>query len=152
MTDNELHRDQLVADTLRSLQNLIWHGRQRLQIIVRDYGLTAPQASFLLHVHRHGPQLTMGQITDALQFTASTTTSIADRLVERRLISRGINPEDRRVVVVSLTPEGQEIVDKINDRRSRSFTNLLSQFSDDEVSTFRDTVEHIIEAMETDDP
>lgn len=152
MTDLHRDRDHLVAETLRALQNLIWNGRQRLQVVVRDFGLTAPQASFLLHIDRHGPDLTMGQITDGLQFTASTTTSIADRLVERRLIRRGINPDDRRVVVVNLTGDGQNLVDAINARRARSFANLLAQFSDDEVATFRDTVEHIIDAMATDEP
>ncbi len=95
------------------------------------------------------PNMSMGEVTDALQFTASTTTSIADRLVERELIERGINPEDRRVVVASLTSKGQDLVDQIKARRARSFSALLDSLSDAEIDAFKHTVEVIVTAMES---
>lgn len=145
-------RSELVADTQRALQGLIQNGRARLQLVVREYGLTVPQASFLLFVDRNGPTVTMGEVTEALQITASTTTSIAYRLVDLGLINRGSNPEDRRVVVASLTDDGHQIVDGIKSRRSRAFAALLDQFSDAEVEQFHDTVQRIIDAMDTIEP
>jgi DNA-binding MarR family transcriptional regulator len=148
MTIKMTARDELVADTQRALQQLIWNGRARLQVVVREYGLTVPQASFLLHLNRRGGGATMGEVTDALQFTASTTTSIADRLVNRGLVERGINPEDRRVVVALLTTEGQSLVDEIQGRRARSFADLLEQFPDSDIEHFHHMVERIVAAME----
>ncbi len=148
MTTRSRARDDLVANTQRALQQLIWNGRARLQVVVREYGLTVPQASFLLHLNRRGGEATMGEVTEALQFTASTTTSIADRLVNRGLVERGINPEDRRVVVAMLTREGRKLVDDIQARRARSFAALLDQFPDSDIEHFHSMVERIVAAMD----
>lgn len=114
MKPTQLTRPELVTDAHRALHALIWNGRQRFQAIVKDFGLTGPQASFLMHVHKRGPVCSMGEVTDALQLIASTSTSVADRLVERGLIERGINPDDRRVVEVS--PHCQRSPARLGDR------------------------------------
>lgn len=147
MKPTQLTRPELVTDAHRALHALIWNGRQRFQAIVKDFGLTGPQASFLMHVHKRGPVCSMGEVTDALQLIASTSTSVADRLVERGLIERGINPGDRRVVEVSLTANGVRLVSEIEDERARSFASLLEDFSDEDIARFRELLDRIVAAM-----
>lgn len=148
MNTTQPTRADLVADAHRALHALIWNGRQRFQAVVKDFGLTGPQASFLLHLHRRGPVCSMGEVTDALQLTASTTTSIADRLVERGLVERGINPVDRRVVEASLTPAGANLVSDIEEQRARSFAALLADFPEEDIARFRELLDRIVAAMQ----
>ena len=72
----------------------------------RALGMTIPQIKSLVVLRHKGP-MRMGEIANFLGNTLSATTSIIDRLVERRLIERGADPSDRRVVVCKLTAEGE---------------------------------------------
>lgn len=82
--------------------------------------LTMPQLKVLLLLASDESQhLRMGQLAHALRVTLPTTTGIVDRLVEQCIIYRQEDPRDRRLVVVSLTESGRELVDRLisADRR-----------------------------------
>jgi DNA-binding MarR family transcriptional regulator len=84
----------------------IWHTR------MRAFDLTPPQAISLRKL-ADGP-LAMGSVAEALSCDASTLTGIADRLEERKLIERQVDPSDRRVKLLALTPAGRELVESID--------------------------------------
>jgi DNA-binding MarR family transcriptional regulator len=84
----------------------IWHRR------MRAVDLTPPQ-SITLRKLLDGP-LPMGSVAEVLSCDASTLTGIADRLEERRLIERQIDPADRRVKLLALTPAGRTLVESID--------------------------------------
>ncbi|MDP9464948.1 MAG: MarR family transcriptional regulator [Actinomycetota bacterium] len=84
----------------------IWHRR------MRAFDLTPPQAITLRKL-LDGP-LPMGSVAEVLSCDASTLTGIADRLEERRLIQRQLDPADRRVKLLALTEAGRELVESID--------------------------------------
>lgn len=71
--------------------------------------LTLNQLSVLFHLYYHRAR-TMGQIADKLGTADPTATGIIDRLVERDLVERTTDPEDRRRVLVRLTESGRDHV------------------------------------------
>lgn len=73
--------------------------------------LTIPQIKILALLQHQGPQR-MGGVSAYLGSTLSASTSIIDRLVDKKLVARTLDPVDRRVVICQLTPEGQEAVEK----------------------------------------
>ncbi|MEP7112633.1 MAG: MarR family transcriptional regulator, partial [Ilumatobacteraceae bacterium] len=84
----------------------IWHKR------MRAIELTPPQ-SIALRKLLDGP-LPMGSVAEVLSCDASTLTGIADRLEERGLIQRRLDPSDRRVKLLALTDAGRELVSSID--------------------------------------
>jgi len=52
-----------------------------------------------------------GALVRATGVTSGTMTNRVDRLVSRGLVRRGSDPDDRRSVLVELTPEGRTAVD-----------------------------------------
>jgi DNA-binding MarR family transcriptional regulator len=84
----------------------IWHRR------MRALDLTPPQ-SITLRKLLDGP-LPMGSVAEVLSCDASTLTGIADRLEERDLIQRQVDPADRRVKLLALTRAGRDLVDSID--------------------------------------
>ena len=54
----------------------------------------------------------MGNISNYLGSTLSSATSIVDRLVDKGLVERAPDPEDRRVVICRLTEMGREAVEQ----------------------------------------
>jgi DNA-binding MarR family transcriptional regulator len=84
----------------------IWHRR------MRAFDLTPPQAISLRKL-LDGP-MPMGAVAEVLSCDASTLTGIADRLEERHLIQRQVDPADRRVKLLALTDEGRQLVESID--------------------------------------
>ena len=78
-----------------------WQGRD----------MTIPQVKGLVLLEQSGP-LRMGAIAAHLGTTLSTTTNIVDRLVEKELVKRGADPNDRRVVICELTQEGRTAIEE----------------------------------------
>ena len=68
--------------------------------------LTIPQIKALALLQHQGP-LRMGNISTSLGTALSASTSIVDRLVDKELVERAQDPDDRRVVLCQLTEQGR---------------------------------------------
>jgi DNA-binding MarR family transcriptional regulator len=74
--------------------------------------LTVAQLRVLLVLHTEGPSR-MSSIASATGTALSTATGIVDHLVEKGLVLRDADPQDRRVVICKLSPEGQEMTNRL---------------------------------------
>lgn len=75
-------------------------------------GLNQGEAHILAHLASAGDS-TVGELHKAFAHKRSTLTSYLDRLADRQFIRREVRSEDRRSFVVSLTPAGKAIAQKI---------------------------------------
>lgn len=57
-----------------------------------------------------GGALRMGELVAATLIARSSCTRVVDRLVRAEAVRRTVDPHDRRVVLVSLTPAGRRIL------------------------------------------
>ena len=73
--------------------------------------MTIPQLKTLVLLERMGA-LRMGSISTYLGRALSATTTVVDRLVEKKLVDRSSDPDDRRVVLCHLTDLGQDTIDR----------------------------------------
>lgn len=71
--------------------------------------MTIPQIKTLILLERMGP-LRMGSISMYLGRALSATTTVVDRLVEKNLVDRSSDPDDRRVVLCELTETGRDVI------------------------------------------
>ncbi len=76
--------------------------------IEHSAGLTLPQLLLLEALRNEPAPITAGRLADRVSLTQGTVTSILDRLEDRGLIARTRAVEDRRRVLVNLTPGGRE--------------------------------------------
>src|SRR5690606_2411143 len=65
---------------------------------------------------REGP-LTLGELAAAEQVAPPTITKVANKLVERGLVSRQVDPADRRVVRREATDAGRKQLEAYRKRR-----------------------------------
>lgn len=88
---------------------------ERAQSDVFDaHGLHAGEFDILATLLRTdaGPRgLTAGALSDSAMVTSGAITNRLDRLVAKGLISREIDPENRRTVRVALTAAGAEVIE-----------------------------------------
>ncbi|MBI2457548.1 MAG: MarR family transcriptional regulator [candidate division NC10 bacterium] len=99
-----LHR--LTKELIRRYQFRDWN-----QICC--YGISISQCHILDVLAEEG-DLTMQQLAKRMFKSVSTMTRVVAQLVRRGYVKRHQDPEDRRIVHVSITPQGKAIVAAIN--------------------------------------
>jgi DNA-binding MarR family transcriptional regulator len=75
--------------------------------VLAQLDLTAPLANALWHLDPSAPALPMRDLASRLNCDPSTVTFLADRLEERGLLQRRVDPKNRRVKLLVLTTKGQ---------------------------------------------
>lgn len=79
---------------------------------LQPYGVTIVQCWVLLYLSNN-KNSNLKDIANALQLDSPVVTGIVDRLVKEELVTREEDPNNRRSVIINLTPRGKEIVDKV---------------------------------------
>jgi len=78
-----------------------------------------------------GP-LSLGDLADKLLVTGGNVTYVMDRLEDQGLVYRYRRPDDRRVILARLTPEGRELVADVFPGHASYIEHLSRHLSLDE--------------------
>jgi DNA-binding MarR family transcriptional regulator len=100
LTDEDFTRLLSFRDGLRSF--LHWS-----ETVARQAGLTPAQHQLLLAVRGHGSLPSLGDIADHLMLRHHSAVELVDRAVRSGLVERVADPDDHRVVRITLTKEGE---------------------------------------------
>jgi DNA-binding MarR family transcriptional regulator len=92
--------------------------------------LTMPQLRVLFQV-RKSPGITTGQLSRCMGITMSTTSGLVGKLVERGLVARGSNQEDRRQIPLELTEAGQQSAGELAEVTRPFLDNLVEELEQD---------------------
>lgn len=79
-----------------------------------------------LVVLRNQPDLSLNQLAEQLGVTASTAMRMINRLLKAELVTRRDNPDDRREILLALTPTGREIVETVTGRRRAEINRIVT--------------------------
>src|SRR5262249_48708860 len=114
--------------------------------------LTGAQSEVLRQLWHHD-QIEQRTLQERLGITSPTLTGIVDGLVGRGLVERRLSPEDARVKVLHLTPQGQAQNETVCAAIERGQARLLAGFSPAEATLLRDWLQRIVaNAGVTSDP
>jgi DNA-binding MarR family transcriptional regulator len=92
--------------------------------------------------------ITMGELSRSLDVPLSKATRIVDWLVKNNYVQRLPDPNDRRVVRVDLTEEGQEMYRTINEFIVERVERLLSIFTPQERQNLTQLLRKLLKSME----
>jgi DNA-binding MarR family transcriptional regulator len=108
-------KDALDPETAARLQMSTTRLARRLR---REAGaqLTPSQLSAMSSIHRHGA-VTLGALAEFERVAPPTITRVVAKLEADGLVRRTPDPQDRRVVRVSTTPAGEELVARARSRK-----------------------------------
>ena len=102
----------LVAVSVRSLAEL-------------DDSVTLPQFRTLVVLESHG-ETNLNRLARALDVNASSAVRMIDRLLAAGLVTREENPQNRRQVLLAVTPAGADIVRRVVAKRRREITRIVA--------------------------
>ena len=82
----------------------------------REQGVTTQQHQALLAIKAHvGPEpMSIGELAESLLIKNHSAVGLVARLVERGLVARRTSPADRRRVLLTLEPRGEETLARIS--------------------------------------
>lgn len=76
-----------------------------------ETGLSFPQINVLMRLYYHG-QCGVSEIGSQMGVTNAAVSQVVERLVQLGLVERREDPDDRRARRLSLTPEGQVLIER----------------------------------------
>ncbi len=94
----------------------------------RAPSLSVPQFRVLTFLSRT-PGAPLSGVAEHLGVTRSTASAIVDRLVRRKLVSRTAHPQERRCVVLMLTPAGAQHLQQGREAACTHMAKVLAGLS-----------------------
>ena len=110
-----------------------------------ERGLTLPQLRMLFRV-RQEPGIGIKELAQAFAVSTSNVTQQIDKLVARGLVARTERPQDRRQVMLTLTPEGQQAAGEISQAARGYLQRLLSRLSPTEQKELTRLLRRLVES------
>jgi DNA-binding MarR family transcriptional regulator len=95
-----------------------------------------PSEGHLLYVIAESQPISLKKLADAIHLTPGAITQLVDSLVEANYVTRTPSEQDRRVSVVTLTPEGTRTIAAMRRSKEELFTKIVDGLSDEELHAF----------------
>jgi MarR family transcriptional regulator, organic hydroperoxide resistance regulator len=140
-------QDCCIDETGELIQRLV----RTLQLFERAtltrHGFTFSQCYTMLNIHQN-KVITMNELSTKMNLDTSTMTRVVNRLLRDDYLHRERNPEDRRVVFISLTEKGKEAAEELAREVSDFYRNILNQIPRGEVNRVFSSVQVLLRAFE----
>ncbi len=125
------------------LESLPGHHIRRLQQIAvaiflqetEGTGVTPVQYAAMQTV-ANVPGTDQRSLARSIGFDTSTIAGVVDRLEARGLLQRSASPDDRRVRLLTLTPEGQALLDEVTPGMQRAQLRMLAPLPKEQRADF----------------
>lgn len=99
-----------------------------------EQGISPSQLVALSTIERAGP-MTMGELCAAEQVQPPSMTRTVAGLVEAGLVTRDVDPTDRRVAWLSVTPDGAKLLTRSRRRKEEYLSRELRRLEPRELAT-----------------
>ena len=119
---------------------------QQMRVLLAEHGMEAWEFDVLASLRRvESPhRLTAGALGKAMMLSPGALTNRVDRLVARGLVTRDVDPDNRRQVLIGLTDEGGRVADRLLDVVAAGHRDILSGLSARERDSLAGTLRRLL--------
>jgi DNA-binding MarR family transcriptional regulator len=137
-------------EVLRSLRRIIRAVDLYSRKLLAVHGLSAPQLLCLRQLAEHGPMLS-GTLAAAVSLSPATVSGILDRLEQRGLIERRRQQDDKRRILIALSPAGLDVVREAPPPLQESFLFKLRALPESQQAQIDRTLKKLVAMMAAED-
>ncbi|MFC6334090.1 MarR family winged helix-turn-helix transcriptional regulator [Paenibacillus septentrionalis] len=101
-----------VRDVINEMRAVQQQSKQFMERLTEHAQLSSNHVMLLMDLKLNG-SMRITEISERFSITAGAATSMCDKLEQQQLVKRIREHQDRRVVQVALTEEGEKIIDLI---------------------------------------
>lgn len=135
--------DELVTALLTASRALV--GVSAASLATVEHRVTLSQFRTMVVLSQQGGSTVVG-LAGRLDVNPSSAQRQVDRLVGAGLVARAENPDDRRELVLSLTDDGQQMVDEVTRRRRKMLASIVQAMPADQYNSLIDGLDSFTQA------
>ena len=109
-----------------------------------DWDVTPSQARALRVLSSDHEGMRPSALADELRIAPRSATDVVDALETRGWVSRAADPTDRRATVLSLTPDGRELVERIEGVRRLASERVLDVLTEAQRRTLHEILTVVV--------
>lgn len=119
---------------------------QKMRVLVAGHGMELWEFDVLASLRRADPphQLTAGALVKLMMLSPGALTNRVDRLVARGLVTRDVDPNNRRQVLIGLTEEGRRLADRLIAVVAEGHGAMLAGLSADDRRQMAETLRTLL--------
>jgi DNA-binding MarR family transcriptional regulator len=141
--------NKLIQELIDRYVNVSFQVHKKAEALIKgEIGneLTNDQHYILRYIHQL-KECTSTELAEAFEVNKSAITAIINRMVDRGLIQRTRDDNDRRVVYLSLTDEGTELYENAQVKIRLLVESIITQFEETEIMDFLRTYEKLAQIL-----
>jgi DNA-binding MarR family transcriptional regulator len=138
------HLSPIIADFRAAITTLKSISSER----VLRLGLSMAQLNILYTLKRCG-EMPMSRLAEMLNVSLSNATGLIDRIEERGFVERTRVPEDRRIVLIRVTADGERMLGEIDALSDELLRTVLERLDRSEQDAVGEAFAALREAMTT---
>lgn len=140
--------DHITArDVARKAKRILPLMGRLMESQMRSPILPVPPAHWHVLNHVDREPHTLGDLADKMSVSSASLSRTVTVLEERGWVTRNRSEEDRRVVLIETTDEGNDFLKSIEDRSEDFLTETLSKLPQDELNRLMDGLEIMIKTF-----
>lgn len=109
--------------------------------------ITHDQYYVLRYIYKRGV-CTSTELADVFAVNKSAITAMTNRLVEKGMIARGKDEDDRRIIALSLTERGKEWLVETERKVYQLVETIMTKLSHEEIEQFIQTYEKLAKILQ----
>lgn len=141
---------EIIEDITIALRRVIRAIDQHSRLLVRDYGITGPQALLLKEIVI-AKKITGSELSRRASLSQATVTDIINRLERRGLVQRQRDDLDKRKIMIIASKEGKELIMQSVPLLQEKFQARLRNLQEWEKLQLLSSLQRIAEMMDAKD-
>lgn len=140
------------SDVLTQLRKIVRGLNLESKRIQKQLGISIPQLLCLNHLQKADNfQSTTKAMSEGLTLNPSTISGIVSRLEKRGYVARLPKRDDRRVTYISLTAEGQRLLEKVPQTLTQKLDERLASLPPETRQSIEQSLKTLIQVLEVED-
>jgi DNA-binding MarR family transcriptional regulator len=141
--------ENVIKDLINRYVAVSFKVNKKAEFLVKEQisdDLTNEQHYLLRYIHEVG-KCTSSELAEVFEVNKSAITAIINRMADRELIDRTRDADDRRVVYLTLTPLGNQLFEKTEEKVHCLVQSIITQFDTEEIQSFIKTYEKLADIL-----
>lgn len=139
-------RDQAVLVRLVKLLHRLFN--DNANALLREHGLNHPEYNVLIMLDGSSEGLSPGELAEATSEKAANTTRLVDQLLGKGLVTRSPCNDDRRRLLVRLSPQGEALLEVLIPLIARQLEGFFASLAGDEQRQLEQLLQQVVAGVE----
>lgn len=135
------------AEEMIQLLPVFLKGMLRDRKDVLTTGMISVPQFILLNLLSNSNKMKMNEIAGHLKVSLPAATGLVERLVVLDVLERSGDEKDRRVIYISLTQKGRQILKKVMETRKLAITEIFGNLTDEERTAYLHIIKKLVTIM-----